>query len=181
MCEEGLCVPPPCLPHPWVATNLTCSCNLTGLTVTPEICQEGELCHTTCISPLYCADPTTQPDWASHNLLALSNLTATNTTFIQWSSLEVECLEHMFTTEGEGRFTATCGEKDGGTWKLSTCSYPVCKEVEVDTETVEVTELFFIGNATTQGAILKFTCKDEAEVFSVGSGLTRLEAVCNRR
>ena len=43
----------------------------------------------------------------------------------------------MFTTEGEGRFTATCGEKDGGTWNLSTCSYPVCKEVEVDTETVD--------------------------------------------
>ena len=69
----------------------------------------------------------------------------------------------------------------GGTWNLSTCAYPVCKEVAVDAETVEVTELFIIDKATTQGAILKFSCKDEAEVFNVGSGLTRLQAVCNRR
>ena len=180
MCQEDRCVPPPCLPYPWLATSLTCSCNLTGLTVTPEICQEGELCHTSCITPVYCDDPTTQQDWDSHNVL-LSNLTATNNTFIQWSSLEVDCLEHMFTSEGEGGLTTMCEEKDGGTWNLSTCTYPVCKEVEVDTETVEVTELFIIGNATTQGVRLKFSCKDEAEVFSVGSGLTRLEAACNRR
>ena len=180
MCQEDRCVPPPCLPHPWLATNLTCSCNLTGVTVTPEVCQEGELCHTSCITPVYCADPTTQLDWASHNLL-LSNLTAINNTFIQWSSLEVECLEHMFTAEGEGGLTTMCEDEDDGTWNLSTCTYPVCKEVEVDTQTVEVTELFIIGNTTTQGARLKFSCKDEAEVFSVGSGLTRLEAACNRR
>ena len=66
-------------------------------------------------------------------------------------------------------------------WNISTCSYPVCKKVEVDTDSVEVTELFIIGNATTQGAIVKFSCKDEAAVFSVGSGLTRILAVCNRR
>ena len=183
MCEESLCVPPPCLPHPWVATNLTCSCNLTGLTVTPEICQEGELCHTACLSPVYCADPTTEQDWTSRNAL-VTNLTSTTATnpFIQWSTLEVECLEHMFTTEGEAGFTAMCREeKAGGTWNMSTCAYPVCKEVEVDTDTVKVTELFIIGNATTQGAILKFSCKDEAEAFNVGSGLTRIQAVCNRR
>ena len=186
VCSEGWlcspsgpqCVPPPCLPHPWLADSLTCSCNLPGLTLTPEVCQEGQLCHTACITPLYCPDPTNTSDWTSSNL-QLTDLT--NNTFIQWSSLEVECLDHMFTSDLEGGFTAMCGEEGGGTWNLSSCSYPVCSEVEVDTGTVEVTELLITANATTHGSILKFSCKDEAEVFSVGSGLTRLQAVCNRR
>ena len=42
MCRDGGCEerPPACLPHPGVVeTNTTCFCNLTGLTLTPEICQ----------------------------------------------------------------------------------------------------------------------------------------------
>ena len=186
MCQDGECKerPPACLPHPWVATNLSCFCNLTGLTLTPDICLEGQLCDTVCLTPFYCADPTTHQDWTSRNTL-VTNLTvsnSTNNTFIQWSRLEVECLDQMFTTEGERGFTAMCGEAEGrATWNMSTCSYPVCTEVKVDAGTVEVTELFIIGNATTQGAILNLSCKEEAEVFNVGSGLTRIQAVCNRR
>ena len=182
MCDAGQCVPPPCQPHPWVAGNLTCSCNLTNITTTPGICQEGQLCHTTCITPIYCPDPTSQQDWTSRHAL-LTNITTniTNTTFIQWSSIELECEEHRFTAELEAGFTATCQEENGGTWNFSTCSYPVCEEVEVDTDSVEVRELFIIGNTTTQGAILKFSCKDDAAVFSIGSGLTRILAHCNRR
>ena len=136
-------------------------------------CQEGQLCHTTCLTPVYCADPTTQQDWSSRNARVKSGL---NDTFIQWSRLEVECLEETFTPEGEVNFTAICGEKEGGgAWNMSSCSLPTCTEVEVDTETVQVTE------DTNHGAILTFSCKDEAEVFNLGSGLTRIQAVCNGR
>ena len=166
--------PPPCLPHPSVvAPGQSCSCNLTGLTLSPQICQEAQLCHTACISPVYCADPTTEEDWDSRNALVRSGLTNTDS-FIQWSTLEVDCKKEAVTTEGEVSFRAMCGE--AGTWNMSTCFFPLCTEVKVDNETVEVTE------DTIQGRILKkFSCKDEAEVFNVGSGLTRIQAVCNRR
>ena len=171
---EMVCLPPPpCQPPPSVVgPGQACYCNLTT-SLSPGICQEGQLCHTTCITPVYCADPTTQQDWNSRNARLRSGLTDT---FIQWSTLEVECLEETSTPEGEVRFTAMCGEKEGGgAWNMSSCSFRACTEVEVDTESVEVRE------DTTQGAILKFSCKDEAEVFTVGSGLTRIQAVCNRR
>ena len=42
-------------------------------------------------------------------------------------------------------------------------------------------ELLVIDKANTQGAILQFSCKGEAEVFNVGSSLTRIQASCNRR
>ena len=108
--SEVVCQPlAPCLPPPsLVAPGHSCSCNLTELTGSPEICQEGQLCNNTCITP-------------------------------------------------------------------------VCTEVDVDTDSVEVTELFMIENATSQGAILRFSCKEEAAVFNVGSGLTRILASCNRR
>ena len=183
MCEAGECMerPPPCLPHPSVTpVNLTCLCNLTGLTETPEICQSGQLCDTACLTPVYCPDPTTQDGWAAHKA-KVNNLTAANAneTFIQWSWLEVECLEHTFTAEGEGGFQVKCGEDK--TWNMTSCTFPVCTEVKVDKRTVEVAELLIIDKANTQGAILRFSCKDEAAVFNVGSGLTRFQANCNRR
>ena len=112
----------------------------------------------------------------------VSGLSDTTQTFLQGTVLEVECREDFLTPGGEASFRAECGVKGGGgTWNMTSCSHPVCSEVEVDTESVEVTELLTTDQATTHGAILKFSCKDEAEVFSVGSGLTRLQAVCNRR
>ena len=187
MCLADECVerPPACLPHPAVvAANLSCFCNLTGLTTSPQICQTGQLCHTTCLDPVFCPDPTAGQDWSSRGgrVEKSYNLTATPAnTFIQWTWLEVECLEHRFTPEGEGGFRALCSEEDGGKWNLSTCSFPVCTEIQVEQDSVEVKELLVIDKANTQGAILQFSCKGEAEVFNVGSSLTRIQASCNRR
>ena len=61
------------------------------------------------------------------------------------------------------------------------CTTPLCTELQVEADSVEVRELFIIDKANTQGAILRFSCKDEAAVFNVGSGLTRFQASCNRR
>ena len=61
------------------------------------------------------------------------------------------------------------------------CTSPLCTDLQVEADSVEVRELLIIDKANTHGAILGLSCRDEAAVFNVGSGLTRIQARCNRR
>ena len=108
-----------------------------------------------------------------------------NNTFVQMTELEVECVEHTFThdsiqtREYKKIHTAVCDET--GNWSLTECSYPVCEPIEVDSDTVAVTELLITDNATTQGSTLKFSCKEDTDEFEFTSSVMRVLAVCNRK
>ena len=180
--QTGDCVPrpPPCLPLPSVAGGERCVCQLPGGTL--QVCEEGEACAASCFPPAYCQDPTITATWASHNEVVTSKV---KPTMVQGSELEMECLEHTFTSLSLGagkfkqKFTAVCS--DSGQWSEERCTHPLCPHLRVDSASVEVTELFITLNAKSQGSVIKLSCKQEADEFEFGSGTTRLLAVCNRR
>ena len=190
LCQEGLmcagqtgdCVPrpPPCLPLPSVAGGERCVCELPGGTL--QVCEEGEACAASCFPPAYCQDPTITATWASHNAVVTSKV---KPTMVQGSELEMECLEHTFTSlslgagKFEQKFTAVCS--DSGQWSEERCTHSLCPQLRVDSASVEVTELFITLNAKSQGSVIKLSCQQEADEFEFGSGTTRLLAVCNRR
>ena len=190
MCDPSLplsntsCIerPQPCQPFPAFAGPEGCLCNLTGLTVSPEICEEDEACDEACFLPAFCDHPATLTNWSDYNARLVSE--SNDTSFIQWTQLELECLDHTFTDHSvqsrdfQTELTAVCN--NNGTWEMSaSCVFPVCAEPQVETKSVEVKELFIIDTATTQGAIVKFSCKDQTTQFQFGA-FTRLVGVCNR-
>ena len=193
LCAEGLmcdpantsspCTerPPPCLAFPASAGPGGCFCDLAGVTDTPEICEEREACAASCFLPAYCEDPQTAANWSSYNAVVTSQV---RQSVIQGTELEVECLQHTFSSlglrAGEYRevFTALCTEE--GSWTLEPCEHPACPQPQVDTASVEVTELLTTLNASSQGTVLKFSCKEEHTEFDFVSA-TRVLARCNRR
>ena len=189
MCDPSLlpanssCIerPPPCQPFPAVTGPEGCFCNITDLTVSPEICEEGEGCDETCFLPAYCDHPTALTNWTDYNARLVSH--NNQTSFIQWSQLELECLEHTFTEHSvqarlfQKELSGVCSSN--GTWDMPACVFPACPWPQLDAKTVKVTELFIVHNATTQGAKLKVSCKDETTQFNFGA-FTRLFAFCNR-
>ena len=140
--QTGDCVPrpPPCLPLPAVAGGERCVCQLPGGTL--QVCEEGEACAASCFPPAYCQDPTITATWASHNAVVTSNV---KPTMVQGSELEMECLEHTFTSlslgagKFEQKFTAVCS--DSGQWSEERCTHPLCPHLRVDSASVEVTKL----------------------------------------
>ena len=189
MCDPSLpptnssCIerPQPCQPFPAFAGPEGCLCNLTGLTLSPEICEEDEACGEACFLPAFCDHPGALDNWTEYNARLVSE--SNETSFIQWSRLDLECLEHTFTDHSvlsgdfQTELTAVCN--NNGTWDLPACVFPACAEPQVDTQSVEVKEMLIIDKATTQGAMVKFSCKDQTTEFTFGS-FTRLLAVCNR-
>ena len=185
MCEEstGHCVarPQPCLSLPAVAGPDRCLCHISG--DTHKICEENEACDASCFLPDHCPDPTTSNNWTDYNAQIRSKV---EPLMVQATELTMECEEHTFTSlsvkarEYKKTFTAVCTDQDSS-WSMDHCTFPTCPQLQLDTNTVQLTELWLTHNATTQGSVLKLACKGEAEEFEFGSGITRLLAVCNRR
>ena len=154
VCEEGLMCndmrntceerPEPCPSLPEVASFWGCYCEAGH-----EICQLGQTCggeDSTCYEPAKCGHPESRQDWSSF-LATITTVTALNenNSAIESSILGVQCHHNTFREDlieqsdtFVNQFDVQCTQ-DGSWSGLEKCKFPLCEQLEFDTNTVRST------------------------------------------